>query len=90
MQACTDFVEDFGEFFNRIPVSDSTIALAMQLIQNHPLRGSDSVQLATALHMQRILRIFNGQEIHFLSSDKILNDAARSEGLTIINPSEQK
>ncbi len=88
-QACTDFVEDFEKFYNRIPASDQIILLAMRVINKHPLRGSDSVQLATALHLQTILRAFNGQEVHFISSDKVLNIAARSEGLFVINPSEQ-
>jgi hypothetical protein len=88
-QARQDFMEDFQHFFNRIPVSDPIIALAMQLIERHPLRGYDSVQLATAIHLQSIFSAFDGEEVYFVGSDRVLNNAARSEGLTVINPAEQ-
>jgi hypothetical protein len=52
-------------------------------------RGYDSVQLATALHLQNTLRAFNGREVAFVGADKILNGAAKNEGLTVINPNEQ-
>jgi len=88
-QARRDFIEDYHDFFNRVPVSDPIITLAMQLIEKHPLRGYDSVQLASALLLQTILRALNGEEVHFVGSDKVLNHAATSEGLTVINPTEQ-
>jgi hypothetical protein len=88
-RARMDFAEDFDEFFNRIPVSDQIIALAMELIEKYPLRGYDSVQLASALNLQFTLRAFNGQEVYFVGSDRVLNNAARNEGLAVINPAEQ-
>jgi len=88
-QARTDFTEDFNETFNRLPIADEIISLAMQLIEKYPLRGYDSVQLATALQLQSILRAFDGEEVCFVGSDKILNHAAKNEGLTVTNPSEQ-
>ncbi len=89
-QARKDFAEDFQDFYHRIPVSDAIITLAMQLIQKYPLRGYDSVQLATASYLQSTLRAFNGEEVRFLGADKVLNDAAQNEGLIVINPSEQQ
>ncbi len=87
--ASKDFSRDFGEFFGRIPVATPIINLAMQLIEKYPLRGYDSVQLATAVALQNFLRLSNGREIAFVGADKVLNDAARKEGLTVINPNEQ-
>jgi len=89
-QARQDFAEDYIEFFSRYPVSEPIIQLAMHLIEKYPLRGYDSVQLATAVHFQNALRVSNGREIIFIGSDKILNTAAKTEGLTVINPSEQE
>jgi predicted nucleic acid-binding protein len=89
-EARKNFGRDYLEFFSRHPVSDAIIQLAMQLIEKYPLRGYDSVQLATALNFQNALRMSNGREVVFLSSDKVLNNAARSEGLAVINPSEQE
>jgi len=77
------------EFFHRISLSDSIIALAMELIEKYPLRGYDSVQLSSALNLQFALRACNGQEVHFIGSDRVLNNAARNEGLAVINPAEQ-
>lgn len=62
----------------------------MQLIEKYPLRGYDSVQLATALNLQSVLSMFDGEEVYFLGSDKVLNNAAKNEGLAVINPSEQE
>jgi len=60
-----------------------------QLIEKYPLRGYDSVQLATAVAFQNFLRASNGREVAFVGADKVLNDAARKEGLTVINLNEQ-
>ncbi|MGH7450142.1 MAG: type II toxin-antitoxin system VapC family toxin [bacterium] len=89
-EARKDFRRDYMEFFHRVSLADSIIALAMELIEKHPLRGYDSVQLSSALNLQFTLRAFNGQEVHFVGSDKVLNNAAKNEGLTVINPSEQQ
>jgi predicted nucleic acid-binding protein len=89
-EARKDFGRDFAEFFSRYPVSDAIIQFAMHLIEKYPLRGYDSVQLATAVHFQNALRMSNGREVTFLGSDKVLNNAAKREGLTVINPSEQE
>lgn len=87
-EARKDFRRDYTEYFNRVSLSESIITLAMQLIEKHPLRGYDAVQLATALHLQSTLRDFNGEEVRFLGADKVLNGAAQSEGIIVINPSE--
>ncbi len=89
-EARKDFRRDFWDFFHRIPLSDPIISLAMQLIEKYPLRGYDSVQLATASYLQSTLRAFDGEEVRFLGADKALNNAAQSEGLIVINPSEQE
>ncbi len=87
-RARSDFGEDYRKFFSRISALDSIIYLAMRIIDKHSLRGYDSVQLATALHLQQILRAFNGREVFFVGSDKALNAAAAQEGLNVINPAE--
>jgi len=88
-EARNDFRRDYFEFFHRVFLSEPVFALAMELIEKYPLKGYDSIQLAAALHMQAVLRVSNGQEVHFLGSDKVLNNAAQREGLVVINPSEQ-
>ncbi|NUO82699.1 type II toxin-antitoxin system VapC family toxin [candidate division KSB1 bacterium] len=89
-EARKDFRRDYSEYFQRVPLSDPVVTLAMQLIEKYPLRGYDSVQLATAWHLQSTLRAFNGEEIRFLGADKVLNEAAQSERLIVIDPGEQE
>ncbi len=89
-EAREDFKRDYQTYFHRIFLLDPIIDLAMQLIEKHPLRGYDSVQLATALYFQNVLSAFNGREVTFLGSDKVLNNAAKNEGLAVINPSEKE
>lgn len=85
-----NFQGDFSGFFSRLAASDAIIDFAMQLIDKYPLRGYDSVQLATALQLQSSLRASNGRNVTFLGSDKVLNSAAANEGLAVINPDEQE
>jgi len=89
-EARSDFKEDFDDFFSRVSVSDPVIRLAMQFVEKYSLRGYDSVQLATAVALQNLLRLSNGREVAFVGADKVLNEAARKEGLTVINPNEQQ
>jgi len=88
--ACHLFKQDVDGFFTRLPVTKGIVDSSMTLIQKYPLRGYDAIQLTTALSFFNELSQVNGELLNFVSADKILNDAARSEGLTVINPSEQK
>lgn len=67
---------------------DSSALIKIYLIQKHPLRGYDAIQLATALSFFNELQQVDGEFLNFVSADKILNDAARGEGLTVINPAD--
>ena len=89
-KVCQLFHQDIEEFFTSLPVTKHIVDAAMRLIQKYPLRGYDAIQLATVTSLFSKLQQVNGEILDFVSSDKILNDAARSEGLTIINPSDQK
>lgn len=52
---------------------------ACTLLQRHPLRSGDAIQLASCLYLQEQL----GEAIPLVAFDKRLNDAARGEGLSI-------
>ncbi len=84
------FRKDFEKFYVRLPVTKIVIDTGILLIQKYPLRGYDSIQLARAISFLNELQKLNGELLNFVSADDILNDAARSEGLTVINPSEQQ
>jgi|SRR5215475_7636906 len=63
------------------PVLDT----AKQLVERHPLRAYDAVQLASAVHARRTLPT-QLSSIAFLSADTRLLDAAQAEGFTTDNP----
>lgn len=52
-------------------------ARARALLEHHPLRAGDAIQLACCLHLREAL----GGQITFAAFDDRLNQAARSEGL---------
>lgn len=64
----------------RMPVVEVTPAVtgrAVELVQRHPLRSGDAVQLASALH----LAAQSGRTVRFVCYDAALTAAARVEGL---------
>jgi len=56
-----------------------------ELAEAMALRGADSVQLASALVLQRQLGV-DDQEFTFVGSDRELNAAAVRAGLRVVNP----
>ena len=65
----------------------STIARAIDLINRHPLRAYDALQLATALEVADIVGA-EGSTLTFVSADVRLCAAAAQEGLATVNPNE--
>ncbi len=62
------------------------VRLARELLDRHPLRAYDAVQLASALVANRALLAAQLAPLIFLSADDRLNAAARAEGLPVDNP----
>jgi predicted nucleic acid-binding protein len=78
----------FGEHmetkFVKQVINDSVLDLAASLVDQHPLRAYDAVQLAGCL----TLRVGSGQDAPtFVSSDQRLIDVAQAEGLPCLDPS---
>jgi len=69
-------------------VDESVVNAATELLQRHPLRAYDAVQLATALRLDHLLRDNRLSPVTFVSADGVLCDAARAEGLTAENPND--
>ena len=63
-----------------ITAIDRTRALARRLLEKHPLRAADSLQLAAAL----LLSDNNPQSIDFVCLDNRLNLAAENEGFNLV------
>ncbi len=76
----------FENEYRIIPVSRQILDRAVDLTQNHRLRGYDAVQLATALEANDSLTAAGLTDLTFIASDEDLVSAARTEGLQSDNP----
>lgn len=86
--AIADLVYDFSVQYDVLALSHMIVQRAMELCRQHGLRGYDGVQLATAA-FHSIPNVFGQSEpLVFVSSDKELNQAAITEGLTVFDPSQ--
>ena len=65
------------------PLNPAVLEAARQLLDRTTLRWPDAVQLAAALVAREM---FHGTEIIFVSASITLLDAAKAEGLQVINP----
>ena len=78
------FSEDLESFFLRQSVNDAVIDLACALLERHPLRADDALQLAGCL----TLRPAAPDLPVFTCADDLLLQAAEEEGLRTLNPVE--
>jgi predicted nucleic acid-binding protein len=69
------------------PLNPAVLESARQLLDRTSLRWPDALQLAAALVAREM---FQGTEIIFVSASQTLVDAARAEGLQVINPTFEK
>ena len=65
-------------------MDDETMQYVDSAIENHRLRGADSIHLSTALRIRKAL----SPDIVFVASDRELLAAARKERFKVINPQE--
>ncbi|MCS7283914.1 MAG: type II toxin-antitoxin system VapC family toxin, partial [Anaerolineae bacterium] len=73
------FLKDV-RWYQVFPTSQSTVERAIALIDHHPLRAYDALQLATALQLADALRS-ERLSLTFVSADERLCAAAEQEGL---------
>ena len=69
------------------PLNPAVLESARQLLDRTRLRWPDALQLAAALVAREM---FHGTEIIFISSSVQLLEAARAEGLQVINPALER
>ena len=69
------------------PLNPAVLESARQLLDRTSLRWPDAIQLAAALVAREM---FQGTEIIFVSASQPLLDAAKAEGLPILNPTVEK
>lgn len=85
-RALSRFLQDCDESFLILPVDRAVIDRAVELTQNHRLRGYDAIQLATALVVGETLQSQDLPSPVFVASDSDLLTAAQAEHLLSDNP----
>ena len=75
-------LEDAAARWNEITASASVRETALALLRRQPLRAADSLQLAAAI----VARQEPGAGWEFVSADKLLLQAAASEGFAVLAP----
>jgi predicted nucleic acid-binding protein len=86
--AINQFLLHVGLQYQVVSVHPSMIGRAIVLVRNYVLRAYDAVQLATALELSVVGRSTGASSLIFVSADASLNQAARSEGLQVEDPSQ--
>ena len=85
-RALSRFLQDCEEHFVLLTVDRPVIDRAVELTQQHRLRGYDAVQLATTIVASETLRAQNLSPPIFIASDRDLLSAAQAEHLAAENP----
>ena len=67
--------------FVLVEVTDNVLKSARRLVERYPLRGFDAIHVASALGLRKEL----GVELTFVAADRRQIEAARAEGLTVVN-----
>ena len=81
-----DFLSFVETDYEIIELSDAILLQAQRLLETHPLRAGDAIQLASALLANTQLQSANLPALIFLASDVRLLTAAQSEGLSTDDP----
>jgi len=76
----------FDTQFQVVELNRALAQIAGRLVQRHPLRAYDSVQLASALKLQSAFTKIDTSSLVFVSADSRLLTIAEMEGLTTDNP----
>lgn len=72
--------------YRLMDLTDAVLLEAQRLLETHPLRAGDAIQLASALLANAKLQSANLPALIFLASDARLLTAANSEGLQSDDP----
>lgn len=81
-----DFTAVCANEYELIELTPGIVERARQLLERHPLRAYDAVQVATALSTNETLVAGRMPPLIFLAADDRMLNAARAEGLPTDNP----
>ncbi len=84
--ALTLFLQHYHTEYEVTAIDRTILERAVNLTQNHRLRGYDAVQLATALLTNELLTAAGLSALTFIAADHDLVAAASAEGLDMDDP----
>ena len=82
------FLKDADKRYEVVPLNSKITRAAINLTQEHKLRGYDAVHLATALAVNAELLRKQLPPLTFVAADDDLLEAAEAEGLPTENPNQ--
>lgn len=88
VKATNTFRRDVDTQYFQVQLDATVTKLAGRLVQQHPLRAYDSVQLASALRFQTAAQGRTALSIIFVSADVRLVQVAEREGFAVDNPNQ--
>jgi uncharacterized protein len=86
--AIRHFQNDFAGRWIEVRTTPALLLAARRLAVQHFLRGYDAVHLAAAIEAEATSRFAHDAEFLAVSSDTLLNAAARAEGLRVVDPTQ--
>ena len=85
-QAAARFLHEQATSFRVLALDTRIVDQAARLVGDHPLRAYDAVPLAVAMRLRDEYQAAGLAPPVFVSSDRILNQAASAEGLLVEDP----
>lgn len=86
--ALAAFRADFAAALFALDITATVIARAMDLAEQHGLRGYDAVQLAAAWQLRALCRAAGTPDPLLMAADGDLNRAAIADGFPVDNPNQ--
>ncbi|HET9784237.1 MAG TPA: type II toxin-antitoxin system VapC family toxin [Terriglobales bacterium] len=71
-------------------LTEAVVGLANRLLDRHPLRAPDALQLASCLELHRTRQEALGQEVYLVGSDQRLLAAAKGENVPCWDPAAEE
>lgn len=88
IQMSTDFLMLCATEYQLIEFTEDVVEQARRLLEQHPLRAYDAVQLASALLTNNVMHANDELPLTFLAADDRLRTVAQREELAVDNPNQ--
>ncbi|MGN6592426.1 MAG: type II toxin-antitoxin system VapC family toxin [Terriglobales bacterium] len=89
-QSLADFSRRATRSLVQQSLTEVVVGLANLLLDRHPLRAPDALQLASCLELYRTKQEALGTEVYLVGSDQRLLAAARAEGVPCWDPAAEE